>query len=193
MSWEDAQRFCVRLNALLPGLDAGLPSEAQWEYACRAGTSTPFSCGREITLEQANFGIQKERTVAVRTFPANPWGLYEMHGNVWEWCADWSGPYKAEPQRDPTGPASGSGRVLRGGSWISVARSVRSAFRIANVPGLRDRNIGFRLSPGRAGQAVPAEPAREKEAAEGAGLGRGTRSGLAPSAAGAGNDQQTGE
>jgi formylglycine-generating enzyme required for sulfatase activity len=131
VSWEAVQTFLDRLNALVPGLDAGLPSEAQWEYACRAGTTAPFSFGRNITPEQnydgnypyagAEKGLYRERTVAVGSLPPNPWGLYEMHGNVWEWCADWYGPYPDGSQIDPAGPPDGSRRVLRGGSWGSRA------------------------------------------------------------------------
>ncbi len=173
VSWQDAQLFCARLNELVPGLMAGLPSEAQWEYACRAGTETPFSFGATISTLEVNYdgnspygdgepGEYRKRTVPVASLPPNPWGLYEMHGNVWEWCADWFGAYAPEPRQAPEGPVQGSGRVLRGGSWIYEARFVRSAYRNADDPGYRDHNIGFRLSPGRAGQAGqagPAEPA----------------------------------
>ena len=133
-----------------------MPSEAQWEYACRAGTSTPFSFGETIRTDQANFDGRfpygdapaeqiRSETVVVKSLPANAWGLYEMHGNVWEWCADWYGAYSKERQVDPTGNKSGSCRVVRGGSWISDAASVRSACRSAFVPGFRYENLGFRL------------------------------------------------
>ncbi|HPI61317.1 MAG TPA: formylglycine-generating enzyme family protein [Zoogloea sp.] len=166
VSWEAVQTFLDRLNALVPGLDAGLPSEAQWEYACRAGTTAPFSFGRNITPEQVNYdgnypyagaekGLYRERTVAVGSLPPNPWGLYEMHGNVWEWCADWYGPYPDGSQIDPAGPPDGSWRVLRGGSWFSDAQDCRSACRYGIPPVVADHIIGFRLAPGQrpAGEA----------------------------------------
>jgi formylglycine-generating enzyme required for sulfatase activity len=159
VSWDEVQRFCARLNALVPGLAVGLPTEAQWEYACRAGTEMPFSCGQAISKEQANFGGELMKTVAVGSLPPNPWGLYEMHGNVWEWCADWFGPYAAAAQPDPEGPPNGDGRVLRGGSWIREARYLRSAFRNGYGPAFRVGDFGFRVSPGRAGQTGLAEPA----------------------------------
>ncbi len=157
VSWDDCAGFFAKLNALVPGLDAGFPSEAQWEYACRAGTVTAYSFGESITHEQVHFdqGWQKGKTVPVASLPANPWGLYEMHGNVWEWCSDWYGPYTAEPQTDPEGPAGGTGRVLRGGSWFHGARDLRSALRRGNDPGRRGDDIGLRVAPGRAGPAEP--------------------------------------
>ena len=159
MSWDDVQTFIDRLNALVPGLAAGLPSEAQWENACRAGTTTPFSFGKNITPEQVNYdgnypyadgkkGLNRGHTVPVRSLPPNPWGLYEMHGNVWEWCADWYGDYPAEPQTDPSGPPEGVRRVLRGGSWCVNGRYCRAAGRYRDGPGYRGHDFGFRLAPG---------------------------------------------
>jgi len=159
VSWDDVQTFIDRLNALVPGLAAGLPSEAQWENACRAGTTTPFSFGKNITPEQVNYsgshpyadgkkGLSRGHTVPVRSLPPNPWGLYEMHGNVWEWCADWYGDYPAEPQTDPSGPPEGVLRVLRGGSWGDDGRFCRAADRDGYEPGFRGGFIGFRLAPG---------------------------------------------
>lgn len=167
VSWDDAIGFCAALNRRVPGLEAGLPSEAQWEYACRAGTRTPFSFGDTIAPEQVNYdgdypygngrkGLYRERTVAVGSLPPNAWGLHEMHGNLWEWCSDWYGPY-SNNTRDPEGPAEGSTRVLRGGSWIRDAVYARSAQRDAYDPGSRSYDTGgFRLAPGRWG-AGPAE------------------------------------
>ncbi len=128
VSWEDVQDFLKKLNTLIPQLKAKLPSEAQWEYACRAGTSTPFSFGENITPEQVNYdggfpyadgkkGEDRKKTVPVKALPANQWGLYQMHGNVWEWCQDGYGDYPAEPVQDPSG-AEQENRVVRGGSWI---------------------------------------------------------------------------
>jgi sulfatase modifying factor 1 len=126
-------RLPQRTEPALPGLQARLPSEAEWEYACRAGTTTPFSFGDNITPEQVNYdgnypyaggekGLYRQKTVPAGSLPAKPWGLYEMHGNVWEWCADWYGDYPTAPQVDPTGPQTGASRVLRGGSWDLPAR-----------------------------------------------------------------------
>ncbi len=128
VSWEDVQDFLKKLNTLIPQLKAKLPSEAQWEYACRAGTSTPFSFGENITPEQVNYdggfpyadgkkGEDRKKTVPVKALPANQWGLYQMHGNVWEWCQDGYGDYPAEPVQDPSG-AEQEDRVVRGGSWV---------------------------------------------------------------------------
>ncbi len=168
VSWHDAQRFIDRLNSLLPCLKAQLPTEAQWEYACRAGASTPFSFGANITPEQVNYngncpyadgreGLYREQTVPVRSLPANPWGLYEMHGNIWEWCADdWQQQLSAESVIDPlyTSSYPGAYRVVRGGSWYNYGRSVRSADRYRGTPDDRDDNLGFRLALGHVEQAV---------------------------------------
>jgi len=167
VSWHDAQTFIADLNRRRPGLQARLPSEAEWEYACRAGTTTPFSFGVNITPDQVNYdgrfpyaggeqGRYRERTVPVGSLPPNSWGLYEMHGNVWEWCADWYGEYPTGAQFDPRGPGEGAYRVLRGGSWRHGGGSVRSADRFRDVPGRHRDFIGFRLA---IGQAEPAEPA----------------------------------
>ena len=130
VSWNDCKDFLDKINSMMPGLDLCLPSEAQWEYACRAGTETPFSFGDNITTDQVNYngnlpysdypkGEYREKTVEVKSFPCNNWGLYEMHGNVREWCSDWydSDYYSNSPKDNPTGPAIGTKRLLRGGSW----------------------------------------------------------------------------
>jgi formylglycine-generating enzyme required for sulfatase activity len=183
VSWEDCMKFIGRINGMLPGLDLRLPSEAQWEYACRAGTTTPFSFGTQITTGQVNYngsypyhggpkGEYREKTVAVKSLPCNNWGLYEMHGNVWEWCRDWYGRYESGTLIDPEGPATGVDRVLRGGSWISFGRSARSARRLGLDPGRRDDDFGLRLSRGqKAGQGRQGEagPQGRKGAAERAG------------------------
>jgi len=145
VSWQDCVQFVDKINGLLPGLDLRLPSEAEWEYACRAGTSTPFSFGDTITAEQVNLSME---TVKVGSLPCNPWGLYEMHGNIFEWCADWYGKYPSGPVVNPLGPEQGVIRVLRGGCWGINGRFVRSAFRNRIRPGSRNQNIGFRLARG---------------------------------------------
>ncbi|PPC89428.1 MAG: sulfatase-modifying factor protein [Methylobacter sp.] len=164
VSWNDTQAFIGELNKLFPGLQACLPTEAQWEYACRAGTTTPFSFGDNITPEKVNYngeypyadgekGLNREKTVPVKSLPPNAWGFYEMHGNVWEWCRDWYGEYPTEAVLDPMGPSEGVSRVLRGGSWFSLGRHARSARRIHLEPDLRSGIIGFRLALGQPEQA----------------------------------------
>jgi formylglycine-generating enzyme required for sulfatase activity len=133
-----------------------LPTEAEWEYACRAGTTTPFNTGNNITTAQANYdgnwpynnnakGTYREKTTAVGSFVPNPWGLYDMHGNVWEWCWDWYGSYASGSQTDPVGASSGSVRVRSGGSWDSGGQDVRSAYRGNTYPDFRHFSLGFRL------------------------------------------------
>ncbi|WP_291991578.1 formylglycine-generating enzyme family protein [Candidatus Accumulibacter sp. ACC003] len=159
VSWHDAQGFIAELNRRLPGLPARLPSEAEWEYACRAGTSTPFAFGEQITSEAVNYhggypyadgekGRHRQRTVAAGSLPANPWGLHEMHGNVWEWCSDWYADYPTKPQLDPLGPKHGKQRVLRGGTWSDPSRYARSANRSRIEPAYRPRSTGFRIALG---------------------------------------------
>ena len=164
VNWEDVQTFLARLNAHIPGLGLTLPSEAQWEYACRAGTTTPFSFGANITPEQVNYdgnvpyahgpkGEDRQKTVPVASLPPNPWGLFEMHGNLLEWCADdWHDAYQDAPTDGrawidvESTSLSGVERVVRGGSWLSYARSVRAACRLAYQPDVRYRYLGFRCS-----------------------------------------------
>ena len=123
-----------------------MPTEAQWEYACRAGTTTAYSWGNEITHQLANFkdsGLNK--TVEVGSYSANPWGFFDMQGNVREWTADWHGAYPSSSVIDPRGPNKGSDRVLRGGSWLYTGTSLRSANRLSNAPSYRRSGIGFRV------------------------------------------------
>lgn len=160
VSCDGAQVFIAKLNKLMPGINAELPSEALWEYACRAGTTTPFSFGENITTELVNYdgnypyagagkGLYRGKTVAVKSLPANPWGLYGMHGNVWEWCMDyWTERLPQEPVTDPAGPTTGTGRVVRGGSWGDNGGSVRSASRAGSDAGDYDEYLGFRLALG---------------------------------------------
>ena len=155
VSWNDInEHWLPLLNENLPiEFEALLPSEAQWEYACRAGTETPFSFGASITLDEVNFfaddqtGLRRDRTVPVKSLPPNSWGLYEMHGNVMEWCRDGRFHYIGLPSVlvDPDGQSSNGLRALRGGSWFHPKRYSRSAFRRAFIPELRRPFIGFRL------------------------------------------------
>ncbi|QQZ30821.1 formylglycine-generating enzyme family protein [Thiothrix subterranea] len=163
VSWNDIQYYLQKLNAFISGVQAKLPTEAQWEYACRAGTTTPFSFGDNITPEQVNYdgnhpyangkkGLYREEIVPVKSLSANPWGLYEMHGNVWEWCHDvWQEKLPALPVTDPDGVAgdvkqAGLGYAVRGGSWRDDGGSVRSAFRLRRDPTYRNNDLGFRLA-----------------------------------------------
>ncbi|WP_291329397.1 formylglycine-generating enzyme family protein [Desulfovibrio sp. UCD-KL4C] len=162
VSWDACQEFLQTANKELKGLNLQFPTEAQWEYACRAGTETPFSFGDNITTKQVNYdgnypysngekGEYREKTVAVKELPCNQWGLYQMHGNVWEWCADWYGDYEKKSVKDPKGPAGGEHRVVRGGSWISHGGIVRSARRNGGYPDDRYSDVGFRFSLGQKG------------------------------------------
>ncbi len=181
VSWQEVTNFITRLNEQLPGLEMRLPTEAEWEHACRAGTRTQFWFGDNITTDQVNFdgdypyadgekGEFRGETVNVRALPSNGWGLYQMHGNVWEWCSDWYEEYPTTPIQDPKGPESGGERVLRGGSWDGNGWSVRSARRLRLTPGYRDDSIGFRLARGQSGAEPAGPPAarqRERRAAAG--------------------------
>ena len=154
VSWDDVQGFLEHLGKLT-GIKAELPSEAQWEYACRAGTATPFWWGERLTVRDANYdgslpyndgekGEWRQRTLPVKMFRPNPWGLWQVHGNVYEWCRDGLRTYAETVAVDPEGPPEG-GRALRGGSWIFFGRSLRAAYRIDGPPGLRYRYFGFRF------------------------------------------------
>ena len=162
VSWDDCQSFIRKLNAR-SNKTFRLPTEAEWEYACRAGTTTPFSFGSTISTDQANYngnytygysrqGVYRKSTVSVGSFRSNAFGLYDMHGNVWEWCSDWYDKdyYKKRVGQNPQGASSGSFRVLRGGCWDYGPGGVRSAYRFRFSPGNRGSYLGFRLvSPGR--------------------------------------------
>lgn len=146
VSWHDAQEFCRRLSQRT-GQRYGLPSEAQWEYACRAGSSTPFYFGATLTPEQANYNDFE--TVDVASYPANAWGLHDMHGNVWEWCQDhWHSDYEGAPNDGSAWEDCGPGevlRLLRGGSWNIHPAYCRSAYRNFDHPDDRNYNFGFRV------------------------------------------------
>ena len=143
IDWQDAVDFCEWLSKK-DGIPYRLPTEAEWEYACRAGTTTQFYVGEELPEEYLQQGDQD---VSLRTgaSPANPWGLYDMHGNVEEWCQDWYGPYVGDEQTDPVGRESGLFRVTRGGSHSTEARFLRSASRLGALPEDKNWLIGFRV------------------------------------------------
>ena len=162
VSWNDAVEYCKWLSAKL-NASFRLPTEAEWEYACRAGTTTPFNTGENLTTNQANYdgnypyknfpkGKYLQRTALVGNYPPNAWGLHDMHGNVYEWCLDWyGGNYYDECKQsrpsgieNPTGPERGSYRVLRGGYWLGSAQRCRSADRLNAGPSHRYVDVGFR-------------------------------------------------
>ncbi len=162
VTWEEAVSFCRRLSELAEEKAAGrvyrLPTEAEWEYACRAGTTTAFCCGDALGPAQANCdgnfpfgeaerGAWPQKTTRVGSYAANNFGLHDMHGNVWEWCADWhdGDGYRRGPRRNPQGPPAGVFRVVRGGSWRNHAATCRSAYRNGLGPRNRDRCTGFRV------------------------------------------------
>ncbi len=161
VSWNDAVAYCEWMTKQT-GKSCRLPTEAEREYACRAGSITPFNTGTNLTTDQANYngnypyatnpkGLYRSNTVSVNSFTPNAWGLYNMHGNVLEWCSDWfGGKYYDECKakgtvENPAGPETGSYRVLRGGSWDAYAGYCRSAFRDRGTPGYRLSFVGFRL------------------------------------------------
>jgi eukaryotic-like serine/threonine-protein kinase len=157
MSWDDAVEFCKKISKKT-GRNYRLPSEAEWEYACRAGTTTPFYFGETITTELANYngndtygsapkGVYRERTTEVGQFPPNAFGLYDMHGNVWEWCEDtWNDNYNGAPTDGSAWLAGDDNqKLLRGGSWHDLPGGCRSADRNGNSRGNRSRNYGFRV------------------------------------------------
>ncbi len=170
--WAEAAEFCKKLSDLPAEKKAGrayrLPTEAEWEYACRAGTTTAFAFGDRLAATQANFngnfpyggaakGPYLQKTAKVGSYKPNAWGLYDMHGNVWEWCSDWYDPdyYKNSPREDPTGPpkgvlSTGFGNdffaVVRGGCWLDEARGCRSAYRFRFQSVEVYRLVGFRAA-----------------------------------------------
>ncbi|MFM6429960.1 MAG: formylglycine-generating enzyme family protein [Dolichospermum sp.] len=157
VSWSHAQEFCARLSRIENKVYR-LPTEAEWEYACRAETTTPFHFGETITTELANYdgnytygdglkGVDCQQTINVGSFPPNAFGLYDMHGNVWEWCQDtWHENYINAPEDGSDWISQGnSKRVLRGGSWYNIPGNCRSASRNYNIAGFGNNGNGFRV------------------------------------------------
>jgi formylglycine-generating enzyme required for sulfatase activity len=169
VTFADVQQFLAKMTAHVaqpqskaPSLRFRLPTEAEWEYACRARTTGPFWTGENITTAQANYngkfpygsfpaGDNRQKPTPAGMFPVNPWGLGDMHGNVWEWTADWYAPYAetSSANIDPHGPASGEKRVIRGGSWYFDANSARCALRYTHAPQDRGFSLGFRVAADR--------------------------------------------
>jgi formylglycine-generating enzyme required for sulfatase activity len=169
VAWDDAVAFCSKLSSLAEekagGREYRLPTEAEWEYACRAGTLTPFHFGLQLNGIAANcdgsdpYGMETkgpylQRTAAVGSYAANAFGLFDMHGNVWEWCRDWyeSEYYAGSAAEDPTGPSIAAHRVRRGGGWTSSTKFCRSAYRSRDQAEYRDRGVGFRIVSALSGQ-----------------------------------------
>ncbi len=161
VSWFDCRDFITKLNTRGEGVYR-LPTEAEWEYACRAGTGTAYSwgdepdcslamyCNNPIKCEECiqtakSMGLEPGKAAPVKSYGPNPWGIYDMHGNVWEWCADWYAPYPKGSEKDPKGPERGVKRVRRGGSWYKFGWYCRSANRNMGHPAVRLDTLGFRL------------------------------------------------
>jgi formylglycine-generating enzyme required for sulfatase activity len=168
VTWQQAVDFCAWLSKK-EGKPYRLPTEAEWEYSCRAGTTKPFSTGETLTAEQANFGVAadgktRRGAMKVGSFKPNAWGLHDMHGNVAEWCHDWHGPYEADAQSDPVGRADGLARAVRGWSTLKPSanplRYLRSANRAGLLPEDANRYTGFRVVLGEmpATKPLPAVP-----------------------------------
>jgi formylglycine-generating enzyme required for sulfatase activity len=146
VSWEDCQEFVKKLNASTKG-GYRLPTEAEWEYACRAGTTTEYSFGDEITPKDANYDDSNfDKPVIVGSYRPNAFGLYDMHVNVWEWCNDWYGSLRDGEVTDPKGPATGERCVNRGGSLGTGVLAACASTRFGNSPTKRSFNTGFRLA-----------------------------------------------
>ena len=153
---DAAEAFLAALKRQLPEADPLLPTDAQWEYACRAGSLTAYARGDAADTRLANMARSVEQTTPVKRYPPTPWGLYDMHGNVWEWCADDRRRFADSPEVDPSGAVEGDARVLRGGAWFAPAGFARSASRYRVLRGSLWFPSGFRFalrSPSPAGGA----------------------------------------
>jgi formylglycine-generating enzyme required for sulfatase activity len=156
VDFYEVAAFITKLNAQSTSMRYRLPTEAEWEYGCRAGTQTPFATGAHLTVDQANIDgrfpyagesvtASSDKTRPVGSFAPNDWGLYDVHGNVWEWTSDWYGPYDPLVAVDPKGPDAGTARVIRGGSWRFDANSARCGLRYTHAPQDKGPSLGFRL------------------------------------------------
>lgn len=148
VSWEDCQLFLAALSKKIPDRDFALPTEAQWEYACRAGTTTEYYFGDDPSKlgDYAWYlGNSGNKSHPVGQKKPNAWGLYDMHGDVCQWCADWYGAYPPGDAIDPTGPAEGEAAVLRGESWVGLAYELRSADRVGTPIYYRNSHVGLRV------------------------------------------------
>jgi formylglycine-generating enzyme required for sulfatase activity len=145
VSWEDVQVFIRQINIREGGTKYRLPTEAEWEYAARAGSTTAYSFADDVRQLALYAWCDKYETYRVGQLKPNAWGLHDMHGNVWEWVQDWYGSYSDKTVTDPQGPASGFLRVLRGGSWYGQADLCQSGYRYKLLPETRYNTIGFRL------------------------------------------------
>ncbi|MDR3182389.1 MAG: formylglycine-generating enzyme family protein [Planctomycetaceae bacterium] len=165
VSWDTCDAFINKLNELSAVSAArvnkswrfALPTESQWEYACRAGTNTSYSFGEVLNGDKANcdgnnpYGTDVKgpfagQTTPAGSYPPNAWGLYDMHGNVWEWCSDWFSPSPSEHQTDPQGPENSYSKIIRGGSWDYLALRCRSAYRNNYIPAYKQNTIGLRIA-----------------------------------------------
>lgn len=156
VSFNDVQQFIKKLQLLSPEHHFRLPTEAEWEYACRAGTTTRYSTGDILPDSLACFQVEFQTGISnpetkpghpqsVADFPPNNWGIYDMHGNVFEWVSDWYAPYPEKKQINPTGPVNGEFKVIRGGSWYFSAEKAQSFYRMMHEPSLWGFSIGFRM------------------------------------------------
>ncbi len=157
VSWNECKDFIQKMNEIEKTDKYRLPTEAEWEYACRAGTQTPFFFGNCLSTDEANYngeyplsgcekGMYRRKLMPIRSFQPNTWGLFDMHGNVSEWCQDRYEEYSPGSVTDPAGPSSGSRRVYRGGSWFDYAKNCRSAYRGKGIPNSRSSFLGFRIA-----------------------------------------------
>ncbi|GLU44101.1 hypothetical protein Musp01_17250 [Muricauda sp. NBRC 101325] len=156
VSYFDVELFMTRLNDMSTEFQFRLPTEAEWEYACRAGTKTPFAFGSMLDDSIANYNAKTKSKYSkkgnflgspapVGSYPPNQWGLFDMHGNVWEWVSDWYAPFTSNKVTNPTGPNAGQEKVIRGGSWYFGADNAKSSSRKTHAPDLWGFSIGFRL------------------------------------------------
>ena len=146
VTWYEVQDFIKELNSIEKELKLRLPTEAEWEFACRSGSSSAYWFGNTLDADLANCGLRKGKPMPVKSLKLNPFGLYHMHGNVREWCSDWYGNYPRKASADPIGPLGGTSKVLRGGSWASNAERCRSSSRMGFRPSAKDYLNSFRFA-----------------------------------------------